>query len=154
MMSNVQFVVFCLGSDEFGIEISFAQEIIRIPRQITKIPNMPSYIEGMINLRGKVIPIIDLKKRFGFEQTERSVDSRLLILNLENLLLGTIVDDVSEVVNIDELSIEILSSEISGIGSNNIKGIGKIDERLIMLLDAIKMKTEIFQNNYFKESVI
>jgi purine-binding chemotaxis protein CheW len=145
-MSCFQYVVFLLGKEEYGIEISFAQEIIRIPQQITKIPNMPSYIEGMVNLRGKVIPIIDLKKRFGFEQTEKSVDNRLLILKLENMLLGTIVDDVSEVVKIDDQSIVKLSSEISGIASNSIRGIGKIDERLILLLDVIEMKTEVFQN--------
>jgi purine-binding chemotaxis protein CheW len=147
MMSYVQYVVFSLGKEEYGIEISFAQEIIRIPQQITKMPNMPSYIEGVVNLRGKVITVIDLKKRLGFEQTERSNDSRLLILNLENMLLGTIVDDVSEVIKIDDQSIEKLSFEISGIDSNSVKGIGKIDERLILLLDATKMKTEIFQNN-------
>lgn len=147
MMSYIEYVVFSLNNEEHGIEISFVQEIIRIPQLITKIPNMPSYIEGMVNLRGKVVPVIDLKKRFGFEQAERSIDSRLLILDLENMLLGIIVDDVSEVLKIDDQSIEELSSEISGIGSNSVKGIAKIDERLILLLDAMKMKTEVFHNN-------
>lgn len=146
-MSYVEYVVFSLGNEEYGIEISFAQEIIRIPRQIFKMPNMPSYIEGVVNLRGKVIPVIDLKKRFDFEHTERTNDSRLLILDLDNMLLGTIVDDVSEVIKIEDTSIEKLSSEVSSIGSNNVKGIGKIDKRLILLLDAVKMKNEIFQNN-------
>lgn len=111
-MSYVQYVVFNLGKEEYGIEISYAQEIIRIPKQITKMPNMPPFIEGMVNLRGKVIPVIDLKKRFGFDQTERSIDNRLLILDLENTLLGAIVDDVSEVLMIDDQSIEKLSSQI------------------------------------------
>lgn len=146
-MSYVEYVVFSLGNEEYGIEISFAQEIIRIPRQIFKMPNMPSYIEGVVNLRGKVIPVIDLKKRFDFEHTERTNDSRLLILDLDNMLLGTIVDDVSEVIKIEDKSIEKLSSEVSSIGSSNVKGIGKIDKRLILLLDAMKMKNEIFQNN-------
>lgn len=146
-MSYVEYVVFSLGNEEYGIEISFAQEIIRIPRQIFKMPNMPSYIEGVVNLRGKVIPVIDLKKRFDFEHTERTNDSRLLILDLDNMLLGTIVDDVSEVIKIEDTSIEKLSSEVSSIGSSNVKGIGKIDKRLILLLDAVKMKNEIFQNN-------
>lgn len=149
MMSNIQYVVFSLGEEEYGIEISFAQEIIRIPQQITKIPDVPSYMEGIINLRGQVFPIIDLKKRFGFEQAERGIDSRLLILNIEDKLLGTIVDDVSEVLEIDNQSIEQLSAEISSIGGNSIKGIGKINERLILLLDEIKMKTEVFQNHNF-----
>lgn len=146
-MSFVQYVAFSLGKEEYGVEISYAKEIIRIPKQMTKMPNMPAYIEGVVNLRGKVIPVIDLKKRFGLEQTETSTDSRLLILDLEGMVLGTIVDDVSEVIKIEDESIEKLGSEICSIGNNSVKGIGKIDGRLIILLDAMKLKTEVFQNN-------
>jgi purine-binding chemotaxis protein CheW len=144
-MGYTEFVVFSLGNEEYGIEILYAQEIIRIPNRITKIPNMPDYIEGMINLRDKIIPIIDLKKMFGFEQTERTIDNRLLILRFENMLLGIIVDDVSEVVKIEDDAIEVLSSEISSLGSKDLKGIGKIDGRLIMLLDAAKIQGDVFQ---------
>lgn len=147
-MSSIQLVVFRLGEEEYGIEIGFAQEIIRIPDQITKMPDIPSYIEGLIDLRGKVIPIIDLKKRFGFEQTERSVDNRLLILDLEKMLLGIIVDDVSEVIKIENETIEKLSVEISSLGSSSIQGIARVDERLILVLNALKLKTEVFQSSY------
>lgn len=143
-MSSIQYVVFSLDNEEYGLEISSIQEIIRIPQHINKIPNMPSYIEGIINLRGKVIPIIDLRKRFGLERIERSIENRLLILNLENTLLGIIVDDISEVLKIDDQSIEKLSSEISCISRNSVKGVGKVDDRLILLLDTIKLKTEMF----------
>jgi purine-binding chemotaxis protein CheW len=153
-MSYSQFVVFSLGNEEYGIEISYAQEIIRIPQQTTKIPNMPVYIEGMINLRGNVIPVVDLKKRFGFMQSERSIDSRLLILNLENMLLGIIVDDVSEVMNIDENSIEKLGFEISSISGNSIQGIGKIDGRLILMLNVQILKSEIFKNKLEMEGIV
>jgi len=142
-MSSLELVVFKLGEEEYGIEIGFAQEIIRIPKQITKMPDMPSYIEGVIDLRGRVIPIIDLKIKFGFEQTERSVDSRLLILDLENSLLGIIVNDVSEVIKIKEQAIEIFSAEISGLSGNRIQGIARIDQRLILLLNGLKMKSEV-----------
>ncbi|MGE5396243.1 MAG: chemotaxis protein CheW [Chitinophagales bacterium] len=145
-MSSMQYVVFSLGEEEFGIAIDFAQEIIRVPEQITHMPNMPSFIEGIVNLRGKIIPVIDLKKRFSFEQTERSVDSRLLVLDLENTLLGTIVDDVSEVLRIEDQAIEKLTYELSSIGSSSIQGIGKINDRLILLLDALGMKAEVMQN--------
>lgn len=144
-MSFSQFVVFNLGSEEYGLEIAFAQEIIRIPSQITKIPNMPLFFEGVINLRDKVIPVIDLNKRFGHQQTERNTDSRLLILDLENMLLGIIVDDVSEVLIIDEQAIDKLKFDIPNITMNSIKGIAKRDNRLIVLLDAIEIKNEIFQ---------
>lgn len=142
-MSSLELVVFKLGEEEYGIEISFAQEIIRIPKQITKMPDMPSFIEGVIDLRGKVIPIIDLKVKYGFKQTERSIDSRLLILDLENCLLGIIVDDVSEVIKINEHAIEGLSTEISGLSSNRIQGIARIDERLILLLNGRQLKSEL-----------
>lgn len=147
MMGNFQYVVFSLGEEEYGINISYAQEIIRVPEQITKLPNMPVFIEGVINLRGKVIPIINLKKRFDFAQTEKNADSRLLVIDLGNMLVGTIVDDVSEVLMIKDESIENLYSEIAGIGKNCIQGICNMDNRLILLLDALKMKDEVFQNN-------
>jgi len=146
-MSNSQYVIFSLGEEEYGINISYAQEIMRVPGQITKLPNMPAYIDGVFNLRGKVIPIIDLKKRFDFAQTERNADNRLLVIDLGNMLVGTIVDDVSEVLMIDEASIEKLYSEIAGIGKNCIQGICNMGDRLIVLLDALKMKEEVFQNH-------
>ncbi|ODA42463.1 chemotaxis protein CheW [Desulfosporosinus sp. BG] len=145
-MSIRQLVVFRLGDEEYGMEIGFAQEIIRIPELITKIPDMPLYVEGLIDIRGKVIPIIDLKKRFGYEKTERSMDSRLLILDFESDLLGIIVDDVSEVIKIEEQAIEKLSTEISSLGGNRIQGIAHIDERLILILNGSNLKTEVLKN--------
>ncbi|WP_242966957.1 chemotaxis protein CheW [Desulfosporosinus sp. FKA] len=139
----MQLVVFRLGDEEYALEITFAQEIIRIPERITKMPYLPSYIEGMIDLRGKAIPIIDLKKRFGVGQSERSVDSRLLILNIENVGIGIIVDDVSEVIKVEEQSIERLNAELSGLGSNRVQGVVRIDERLILLLNGLNFKAEV-----------
>ncbi len=146
-MSSISYIVFILNNEEYGIEISCAQEILRIPNQMIQIPNMPYYVEGVINLRGKVIPVIDLNKRFGFNQTERGLDSRLLIVDLKNTLLGIIVDDVSEIINVEEASIEKLSSVISEIGKNSLKGIAKLENRLIVLLDAFKLNIEIFDNS-------
>jgi purine-binding chemotaxis protein CheW len=108
---------------------------------------MPAFIDGVFNLRGKVIPIIDLKKRFDFAQNERNADNRLLVIDLGNMLLGTIVDDVSEVLMVDDASIENLYSEMVSIGQNCIQGICNMGDRLILLLDALKLKEEVFQNN-------
>lgn len=149
-MDSMQLVVFILDNDEYGIEISFVQEIVRVPEQIIKIPNTPSFIEGLVNLRGKVIPVMNFKKKFGFDETERGIDNRLLILNFENMLMGVIVDDISEVVSINGQQIEDIGTEIKGAGSS-IKGICKVDDRLILLLDAIKMKSELVNNNYAEE---
>lgn len=146
-MGSSQYVIFSLGEEEYGLNISYAQEIIRVPDQITKLPNMPAFIDGVFNLRGKVIPVIDLKKRFDFAQTERNADNRLLVIDLGNMLLGTIVNDVSEVLMVDDTSIENLYSEIASIGQNCIQGICNMGDRLILLLDALKLKEEVFQNN-------
>lgn len=154
-MKNIQMVVFFLGKEEYGIDISCAQEILRIPESITKMPDMPSFIEGMLNLRDRVIPVVDLRKRFGLEHMEKGNDSRLLVLNLEGMLFGNIVDDVSEVLSVDEKSIESLYVEIANLGKNCIQGICKVDDRLIMLLDADKLKKEVFASyNVEMEEVI
>ena len=85
-----------------------------IPK-FTRLPNTPSFIEGVFNLRDKVIPVFDLLKKFGVDQSDRSIDSRLLILELDSMMVGIIVDNVSEVIKIDEQSIQKLSSEIVSI---------------------------------------
>ena len=151
-MSSCQLVVFNLGLEEYAINISYAQEIIRIPK-FTKIPNVPIFIEGIFNLRGKVIPVFDLKKRFGIVQTDRGVDCRLLILELDGMKAGIIVDDVSEVIRIEEESIQNLSDEIVNISKNSIDGITLIDHRIIIILNALELKSEIFKYNIEKELV-
>ena len=151
-MNSYQLVVFNLGVEQYGINISYAQEIIRIPK-FTRIPNVPQFVEGVFNLRGKVIPVFDLKKRFGIDQTERGIDSRLLILELDGMNAGIVVDDVSEVIRIEEQSIQNLSDEIVDISKNSIEGITLIDQRIIIILNAIELKSEIFKYNFGKEIV-
>lgn len=145
-MNFFQMVIFSLDNGEYGIDISCVQEIIRIPGQITKIPNVPSYVEGMFNLRGKVVYVIDLKRRFHFEHTERGADSRLLILKLDELMVGIIVDDVSDVLRINEDLIENFCVELDSISNNSIRGIYKVNDRLMMVIDSGKLKNEVFQN--------
>lgn len=133
-----------LNEEEYGIEISYAQEILRIPNHMTQLPNMPSYVEGVINIRGNVIPVIDLKKRFGIAQSEQSSDSRLLILNFDDTVLAIIIDDVLELLTFEENEIQKLNSTISQVGQNSLIGIGKVEKRLILLLDVPKLKNEVF----------
>lgn len=152
-MNSCQVVVFTLGFEEYAINISYAQEIIRVP-QLTKVPSMPEFVEGVFNLRGKVIPVIDLKKRFGFGKSERNEENRLLILDLEGIKLGIIVDDVSEVIKIDENTIQSLGEDICGISRNNVQGISLIGQRIIMILDIKKLKSDIFKYNFEKENAI
>lgn len=145
------YIVFMLNEEEYGIEIAYAQEILRIPNHMTKIPNMPSFVEGVINIRGKVIPVIDLKKRFDIQQTDKNEDSRLLILNLNDIILAIITDDVSEILSIEEDAIQTLNSAVSQIGQNSLTGIGKIEKRLILLLDVLKLKSEVFNYQFEME---
>ncbi|WP_088227627.1 chemotaxis protein CheW [Desulfosporosinus sp. FKB] len=142
-MSSLELVVFTLGEDEYGIEIAYAQEIIRIPERIKRMPDMPPFMEGVIDLRGKVIPILDLKKRFSFKQTERGLDSRLLVLDLKGILLGIIVDDVSEVIKLEEQAFEKLSTEIFSLACNSVEAIARIDNRIVLILNSTKLKEEL-----------
>ena len=138
-MNESQFVIFTLGNEEYGIKISFIQEIIRIPQKITQVPNMPEHIKGVVNLRDKIIPVVNLKKRFGLEIKAVNTDERLLVINISGTLFSIIVDDVSEVVKIAADAIEKFDVTGYRIENSCIKGIGKIGERLIVLIDAVRL---------------
>lgn len=152
-MRYCQLVIFTLGLEEYAIDICQAKEIIRIPK-ITKIAGLPSFIEGVFNLRGKLIPVFDLKKRFGFDQHERGIDSRLLILELDGMTLGITVDDVCDVLQIEEESIDNLSDEIFAINKNSIKGISILGDRIIIILNALTLKSEISKYKIDKELIV
>lgn len=149
-MSSSQLVVFTLGNEEYAINISYTQEIMRVPK-LRKIPSTPDFVEGVFNLRGNVISVVDLKKKFEMGQWERGIDNRLLVLDLDGIKLGVIVDDVTEVIRVDEENIHPINDDIVGISKNSVQGIGLIDERIIMVLNALKLKMEIFNNNLEKE---
>jgi purine-binding chemotaxis protein CheW len=130
----VQLVTFNLGNEEFGIDILSVQEINRMT-VITKIPNAPDYVEGAINLRGNTIPIIDLRRKLGFHVVPTSESARIVVVELRKAVLGFIVDSVSSVLRIPTNTIEPPPSVISHMESHYMKGVGKLDNRLIILLD-------------------
>ncbi|TQD23898.1 chemotaxis protein CheW [Methanolobus vulcani] len=138
----LQLVICQLYNEEFGIEISKVKEIIRIP-DITKIPHAPVYVKGIINLRSSIIPIIDLSAKFGLAHEKMSTDSRIVVVEIGELVAGMIVDAVSEVLRISSENIEsapeVIVSQITG---RYIQGVGKIDERLLILLDIDKIFTD------------
>jgi purine-binding chemotaxis protein CheW len=133
-----QLVGFRIGEEEFGVDILMVQEIIRLPI-ITPIPNAPSFILGMINLRGKIIPVIDLRQRLrinGGVRTENDRRSRILIVEMFTHVTGFIVDSVSEVMKVAESEIEPTPHLVaSSINAEYIQGVIKLPNRLIMLLD-------------------
>lgn len=130
----LQLVSFNIGEEEFGVDILKVQEIIRM-LEITRVPNAPDYVEGVINLRGKVIPIIDLRKRIGMPSKDDDKDTRIVVVEIDNKVVGFIVDSVNEVLRINENITEAPPPMVSGIDSEYITAIGKLNDRLLILLD-------------------
>ena len=135
-------MTFRLGEEEFGVDIIQVQEIIRIPK-ITSVPQVPEHIKGIINLRGRIIAAMDLARRFGMQTKDADEDSRIIILEVGQSIIGMIVDSVSEVIRISsanvELAPEIIKSEIR---ADYIKGVGKIGERMLILPNLERIITE------------
>ena len=133
-----QVVGFKLGEEEFVIDILKVQEIIKMI-DITPVPNAPYYVNGVINLRGKVIPVVSLRKRFGFEEKEINNFTRIIVVEIDKKLVGFIVDRVTEVLRIPGPSIEPPPPLVSKVGSEYLKGVGKIGDRLLIILEIEKI---------------
>ncbi len=129
-----QLVVFDLAGEIYGVNIETVREIIRM-QAVTYVPDAPDFVEGVINLRGRVIPVIDLRRRFALTVTDETSDSRVLVVDSAGEDLGVIVDAVTEVQRITEDSIEPVSNLVSTERSEYIVGITKVKEQLIILLD-------------------
>lgn len=134
----VQLVSFKIGSEEFGVDILKVQEINRM-LEVTRVPNAPEHVDGVINLRGKVIPIINLRRRFGMERKERDKDTRIVVVELSGKVVGFVVDAVSEVLRIPRSVTEPPPSLVAGIEAEYITAVGKLEDRLLILLDLEKI---------------
>jgi purine-binding chemotaxis protein CheW len=130
----LQLVSFKIGNEEFGVDILKVQEIIKMV-PITKVPNSPAFVEGVINLRGKVIPIVDFRTRLGMERAEQTKDTRIIVVDVESRIIGFIVDSVSEVLRIPRNITEAPPEIVAGIDSEFIKSVGKLEDRLLILID-------------------
>ncbi len=134
----LQLVTFSVGEEEFGVEILKVQEINKM-LQVTKIPNSPDFVEGVINLRGKVIPIINLRKRLRLNDKEYDKNTRIIVMEIQGRTVGFIVDSVSEVLRIPRSITEPPPSMIGGVSSEYIVAVGKLEDRLLILLDIDKI---------------
>jgi purine-binding chemotaxis protein CheW len=134
----LQLVSFKIGNEEFGINILIVQEIIKTV-QITKVPNAPVFVEGIINLRGRVIPVIDLRTRLNLPKKARDKDTRIIVLEVNSKTVGFIVDEVNEVLRIPKSITEPPPSMVIGIDSEFITAVGKLEDRLITLIDLEKV---------------
>jgi purine-binding chemotaxis protein CheW len=130
----LQLVSFRLGSEEYGVDIAQVQEIIRLV-EITHVPRAPHFMEGVINLRGQLIPIIDLRTRFGMPRVAATKSTRIVVTEIANKRVGMVVDSVSEVLNIPTDHVEEAPDMVAGVGTEYIAGVGKINDRLIIMLD-------------------
>jgi purine-binding chemotaxis protein CheW len=134
MDKEIQVVGFRVGRETFGLPISIVREIIRVP-EITSVPNAPDYIEGVVNLRGRIIPIVDMRKRFGEKSTEPNNKNRIVVVEVENRSIGLIVNSASEVLRIPPSDIEAPHTVFPEGEMDYITGVGKLKGRLVILLD-------------------
>jgi len=148
----LQLVTFTIAEEEFGMDILKVQEIIRT-LEITRVPRAPAFVEGVINLRGKVIPIIDLRRRFGMESKPHDKDTRIIVIEINGMIVGFVVDSVSEVLRIPASTVEPPPSIVSGIDSEYISGVGKLNNRLLIMIDLDKLLSEE-EHQHLGEAVV
>ncbi len=126
-------VTFNLG-EEYGVQIRQVQEIVRV-EGITRVPNSPSYMEGVINLRGKVLPVLNLRKRLKLPESDIGREARIVVTEVGNKVIGLLVDAVSQVIKVPAAAVEGAPEEVLEVDTDYITGVGKIGERLIIMLD-------------------
>lgn len=133
-----QIVAFCLAEETYGVDIGSIREVIPV-QKIIPVPRAPEFVEGIINLRGKVIPVLDLRQHFGFEKKPKDPNQRIMLTEVDGDSIGVIVDMVSSVMRIPEESIEPPATVIIGQDIKYIQGIAKVDDKLLVLLDLTRI---------------
>jgi purine-binding chemotaxis protein CheW len=135
----IQLVSFNLDEEEYGVDVLKVREIIRMPT-VTRVPNTPHYIEGVINLRGKVIPIISMRKKFNLSDMDNDKQTRIMVMDMDGELMGFVVDAVSEVIRISETEIQPPPAVVNGgIDQICLSGVINREDRLLVLLDLEKV---------------
>lgn len=147
MGEELKVIVFDLGPEQYGVEVDKVKTIERM-MPLTRVPKTPTFVKGVINLRGVVVPVIDLRGRFGLEETAYTNDTRIIIVNAENLEVGLIVDAASDVVDVDADSIVDPPEVVGGVKAKYLRGVAKLpDDRLLVMLNLSEVlnKSEIVQ---------
>jgi purine-binding chemotaxis protein CheW len=138
MAKDLHLVGFRIGRETFGVPISMVHEIVRVP-DITSVPDAPEYIEGVINLRGKIVSIVDLRKRFGEKQITRHKKNRILVVEVDSKMVGLIVDAASEVLKMPQEDVEAPPNVFEEGDLNYVTGVGKLKDRLVILIELTKI---------------
>ncbi len=136
--NSIQVVSFTVGKEDYGVHIGQVQEIIRMTN-ITHLPQTESYVKGVINLRGNIIPIIDMRTKFNMDSLDYSELTRVIVVNMSDKLVGMVVDSVARVLELPEKEIEEAPEIIHGLSREYIDGIGKLDEKMIIILKVDKV---------------
>jgi purine-binding chemotaxis protein CheW len=129
-----QFIVVKFGHEQYGINIQIVQNIVRMPN-ITRVPNAPAYIKGVINLRGEIIPVMSVRVKFELEQDQFTNATRIIIVKIDGNAIGLIVDEVLEVIQLSEAQIEKIVSDSDDEKSKYVYAVGKVGEELVTLLN-------------------
>ena len=138
MAKDLHLVGFRIGKETFGVPIALVREIVRVP-EITAVPDAPDYIEGVINLRGKIVSIVDLRKRFGEKEITRHKKNRILVAEVEGKMVGLVVDAASEVLKLPSGDVEDPPNVFEEGELNYVTGVGKLKDRLIILIELNKV---------------
>ena len=138
MAKDLHLVGFRIGRETFGVPISLVHEIVRVP-EITAVPEAPAYVEGVINLRGKIVSIVDLRKRFGEKEITQNKKNRILVVEVEKKMVGLIVDAASEVLRMSSDDIDNPPNVFEEGELNYVTGVGKLKDRLIILIELNKV---------------
>jgi purine-binding chemotaxis protein CheW len=138
MAKELHIVGFRIGRETFGVPIALVHEIVRVP-EITAVPDSPGYVEGVINLRGKIVSVLDLRKRFGERQIVNTKKNRILVSEVSGKMVGLIVDSASEVIKLPESDVQAAPSVFEDGELNYVTGVGKLQGRLIILVDLSKI---------------
>ncbi len=138
-----QFVICRIGQEEFAVDVLSVQEINRLV-EVTRVPKTPPFVEGVINLRGRIIPVLDLRRRFGLATSNQTMQTRIVVVSVQAKLVGFIVDSVVEVLRVPKTAIEPPPNVGSSAGAEFTQGVGRIDDRLLIVLDLnrLLMKSE------------
>ena len=138
--NTLKLVGFYLGPEEYAVDILKIKEI-KLMQEITNVPKAPDFVEGVINLRGDIVPIIDLKKKLNLGAAELNEESKIIVVEIDTKMVGVIVDEVSEVIEIEDSKLSPPPPIIGGIEAEYLKGVGKLGDRLLILLDLDKILT-------------
>jgi purine-binding chemotaxis protein CheW len=151
--NRAQYVIFQIGPEEYGVDINQVQEIIK-PTRITNVPNTETHVLGVINLRGQIVPVVDLKRRFNFNTDNDMQNQRIITVEVRDTLIGLLVDNVNEVIWLNKGKLEPAPEIAGGLKQEYLEGIGKVEERLLVLIQLKKLLfDEKKENNIMNEGI-